>query len=151
MVCSQHSSLPWFFPFRQILASSVALKSDFCHLSEITLPARTSRFVSRKYPQVKGWSNHGAHFTCFHSLKDHSPAVPVSHFYSRLWWQGYSDVSCSVMMRSRGCSDFTLHWNYSCICLSSFVRLKASQEQSGNYSFLFILQSIVHSLIMLAV
>ena len=107
MVCSQHSSLPWFFPFRQILASSAALKSDFCHLSEITLPAWTSRFVSRKYPQVKGWSNHGAHFTCFHSLKDHSPAVPVSHFYSRLWWQGYSDVSCSVMMRSRGCSDFT--------------------------------------------
>lgn len=152
MVCSQHSSLPWFFPFWQILASSAALKSDFCHLSEITLPTWTSRFVSRKYPQMKGWSNHGAHFTCFHSLKDHSAALPVSHFYSCLWWHGYSDMSYSVMMRSRGCSwsDFTLHWNYSCICLSSFVRLKASQGQSVNYSFLFILQSIVHSLIMLA-
>ena len=153
MVCSQHSSLLWFFFFWQIPASPAALKSDFCHLSDITLPAWTSRFVSRKYPQVKGWSNHGTHFTCFHPLKDHSPALSVSHFYSCLWWQGYSDMSYSVTMRSRGCfwSDFTLHWSYSCICLCSFVRLKASQGQSMHYSLLFIMQSIVHNLIRLAV
>lgn len=138
------------FPFLTNPSLLSSLKSDFCHLSEIlfrldirfTFPESTPRW---KAGAIMGHTPH------VFILKDHSAALPVSHFYSCLWWHGYSDMRLSVMMRSRGCSDqILLCIGIILVCLSSFVRLKASQGQSVNYSFLFILQSIVHSLIMLA-
>ena len=120
------------FPFPQIPAAPTALNLISAISTWLLFSAGKPYFLSRKCLQVKGGSNHGAHLTCFHFLREHSPALPMFRLCSCLCWQGYSDPSYSVTVRRTGCSwpDFTLDCSYSYIYLSTLARLKALQGQS---------------------
>lgn len=68
---------PTFFSFLKIPASLALLNSDLHLLKLFSAWAPHLCIVSREYLEVKSWSNYGVYFTCFHSLKDHSPALPM--------------------------------------------------------------------------
>lgn len=132
-LCCLLSTVPsCALPFPTNPSSPSSPEPDLCHLNVIALLCWETIFLSRKCLQVKGGSNHGAHSTCFHVLREHSPALPVFRLCSCLCWQGYSDPSYSVTVRRTGCSwaDFTLDCSYSYIYLSTLARLKALQGQS---------------------